>query len=180
MSQTDIDNPYEHFVRLFTKNEASIRAFVRSMMPRLDHADDIMQEVSVVAWRKFESFAGGDSDEFRHWICTIARFEVLKFRRGLARDRLVLDEDVLALLADEGIGELSYRVQQREALDDCLQKLSHKHRTLVLQAYSAGRSIKELAEIAGRSPDSMYQALARIRAKLLVCIEGSIQTGTST
>lgn len=164
-------NKYEQFVRQFTRHEASVRAFVRSMMARTEHVDEIMQEVSIVAWRKFEKGLSESGDEFLRWICMIARFEVLKFRRGLARDRLVLDEDIIALLADEGIGEVNLRTRQRQALESCLQKLSHAHRELVLRAYTAGQSIKLLSEEIGKSPDSVYQLLRRIRTKLLGCIE---------
>ncbi len=169
---------YERFVRLFTRHEAAVRAFVRAMMPRPDHCDEIMQEVSIVAWRKFDDLATAGGDEFCRWACTIARFEVLKHRRRLARDRLVLDEDVLKLLADEALDEIEVRSRQREALDGCLKKLKPAQRELVIQAYSPGPTISEIAAALGKTRDALYQALRRIRAQLLICIERSLERET--
>lgn len=175
MGQPKDLSDYERFVRLFTLHEAAVRAFVRSLMPHSDHSDEIMQEVSVVAWRKFERSLDDHDEEFVRWLCTIARFEVLRYRRKLARDRLVLDEDVLSLLADEGLEEVSLRAKQRLALDGCLRKLNHGHRELVLRAYAADQSIRELAAEIGKSPDAVYQLLRRIRVKLLDCIERAVR-----
>ena len=43
------------------------------------------------------------------WACVIARFESLAYRRKMARDRLVFREDVLELMADEGVEEIDSR-----------------------------------------------------------------------
>ena len=65
------DELHEAFLRLFTRCEPELRAFVRSCLPRLQDVDEVMQEVSLVAWRKF-----GDLDDrgrFAPWACLIAR-----------------------------------------------------------------------------------------------------------
>jgi len=45
------DELHEAFLRLFTRAEPELRAFVRSCLPRLQDVDEVMQEVSLVAWR---------------------------------------------------------------------------------------------------------------------------------
>ena len=52
------DDLHDAFLRLFTSHEPKLRAFVRSCLPRRQDADEVMQEVSLVAWRKF-----GDLDD---------------------------------------------------------------------------------------------------------------------
>ena len=90
---------HREFLRCFTANEAAIRAYVRRLVPLRSDADDVMQEVAVVLWEKFDEFrVGGD---FRAWALGVARFEVLAWLRDKARDRLVLAQDVAELLADE-------------------------------------------------------------------------------
>lgn len=72
------DHLHEAFLRLFTRCEPELRAFVRSCLPRPQDVDEVMQEVSLVAWRKF-----GDLDDrgrFAPWACLIARYEILKLR----------------------------------------------------------------------------------------------------
>jgi RNA polymerase sigma-70 factor (ECF subfamily) len=163
---------YEHFIRLFTHQEAGLRAFVRSLIPGREHADEIMQETSVVLWRKFASF--DPSTDFLAWACTIARFEVLNYRRRLARDRHVFHVELLEVLADEAASGMEGRRQELQALDRCIQRLAPRQRELVTACYASGMTIKEVAEKMGRSATSLYKALNRIRIDLLECIEASV------
>lgn len=73
----------------------------------------------------------------------IARYEVLMARRRVARERLVLDEDVIAKLAEEGAQEMPLRHRQLDALDRCVAKLPEERRKLALAAYGTGVSMKE-------------------------------------
>ena len=52
-----------------------------------------MQTVSIAAWTKFDRF--DPETDFARWAATIARFEVLNYRRSKARDRLVFDEGIV-------------------------------------------------------------------------------------
>ena len=164
----------EQFLRLFLKHEPQLRAFVRACLPRTADVDEVLQEVSLVAWRKFSSLE--NFDYFPRWLCLIARFEILKCRRKYARDRLVLDEATIELLADEWTEELPLREQQLQALDDCVAKLTPERRQLVLAAYAPNATINAVAKQKGRTDHSLYQLLARIRLELLRCVERSLAT----
>jgi RNA polymerase sigma-70 factor (ECF subfamily) len=162
-------DPHEDFLRLFMRHEPELRAFVRACLPRAGDVDEVMQEVSLVAWRKFSALE--EVAQFPRWACVIARYEILKFRRACARDRLVLDEDILEKLATEGAEELSVRHRQLNALEGCIAKLPSERRGLALAAYAPETSMKELAGQLGRTEGSLYQLLARIRQELLRCVE---------
>ncbi|TDU64536.1 RNA polymerase sigma-70 factor (ECF subfamily) [Prosthecobacter fusiformis] len=165
-------DPNEAFLRLWTHHEPELRAFVRSCVPRAQEVDEVMQEVSLVAWRKFASLE--DPALFPRWACLIARYEILMARRRNARDRLLLDDDIIERLAEEGAEEMSLRHHQLNALDDCIDKLPSERRELALAAYAVGTSMKALAARLGRSEGSLYQLLARIRLDLLRCVERSL------
>jgi RNA polymerase sigma-70 factor (ECF subfamily) len=162
-------DPHEDFLRLFMRHEAELRAFVRACLPRAGDVDEVMQEVSLVAWRKFSTLV--EAAQFPRWACVIARYEILKFRRAHARDRLVLDEDILEKLALEGAEEMPVRHRQLNALEGCIEKLPGERRRLALEAYAPETSMRELAAQAGRTEGSLYQLLARIRQELLRCVE---------
>jgi RNA polymerase sigma-70 factor (ECF subfamily) len=170
-TSTEPADPHEAFLRLWTRHEPELRAFVRSCCPRAQEVDEVMQEVSVVAWRKFPSL--DESKAFGPWACMIARYELLMARRRYARDRLVLSEDVVKLLADEGAEEISLRHRQLQALDACIGKLPTERRELALAAYSADTSIRDLAAQLGRTEGALYQLLARIRKQLFACMNRS-------
>lgn len=176
-TQTDIPDPHETFLRLWMQHEPELRAFVRSCCPKAQEVDDVMQEVSVAAMRKFSTL--DDHAAFGPWACLIARYELLSARRRFARDRLVLAEDVIGLLVDEGAQELSLRQQQLRELDQCIEKLPRERRELALAAYAKDTTIRELARQLKRTEGSLYQLLARIRMKLHRCMTRELAGGDS-
>ena len=165
-------DPNEGFLRLWTHHEPELRAFVRACVPQAAEVDEVMQEVSLVAWRKFSTLT--EPAQFPRWACLIARYEILMARRRHARDRLVLDEDIVAKLAEEGAEEMPLRHQQLAALDACIGKLPRERRDLALAAYAPETSMKALAAQLGRTEGSLYQLLARIRQELLRCVERTL------
>jgi RNA polymerase sigma-70 factor (ECF subfamily) len=78
---------------------------------------------------------------------------------------------VLERLAEEGIAEAQRLDAERKALNDCLQKLQATERDLIRRCYDPGATIKQVAEQTGRTPNSLYKLLNRIRESLLRCIE---------
>lgn len=163
---------HDRFLRCFTANEQAIRAYIRRLVPTRTDADDIMQEVSVVLWKKFEQFRG-DCD-FRAWAFGVARFATLAWRRDKARDRLVLDEDVVAKLASETAEIEPLLCRQREALEKCMESVKPNQRELLMRAYQSDTRIQDLANSSGRSIPGFYQWLHRVRKMLLDCIRRRI------
>jgi len=168
-SEQDLHRP---FLRQFTSNEAAIRAYVRRLVPSRADADDIMQEVSVVLWEKFATFR--EDGDFRAWAFGVARFEVLAWLRDKGRDRLVLSEKAVELLASEMPGDQTHFEKQREALDQCIGEVAPAQRDLLMQAYQPGSRIGTLAREHGRTEPGMYQWLYRLRKMLLDCIRKSL------
>lgn len=165
----------ESFVRLFSRYEGNVRAFVASLLPHWEGVDEVMQEASLVMWRKFDAEAMEDSPErFLSWAFLIARYEVLKYRRKKATDRLVFSQDLFELLAAEG-EEVARGQQERErALQGCLSKLEPAQRELVQAVYTDGIAIKDVAAQVGRTPTGLYKALARVRRNLHRCLQLSL------
>ncbi len=166
---------HQRFLRTFTVHESAIRAYVRRLVPLRADADDVMQEVAVVLWDKFAELA--DITGFRPWAFTVARYKVLSWLRDKGRDRLVLAEDVVEMLAEETVGEDSQLEKQRQALESCTDKLPSDQRSLLMRAYQAGASIQEIARSSGRTVAGFYQWLHRVRKILLDCVQQEIQKG---
>ncbi len=158
---------HNQFLRLFSANEAAIHGFVRSLLPTRDDAREVMQEVAVVLWRKFASYA--DDEDFRKWAFGVARYEVLAYARDKARDRHVFDNDLLQTLATEEAASTEMREAQREALERCLAKLRAPQRALVLNAYEPGVRIDRLAVARGQTAMALYKVLHRLRLALVDC-----------
>ncbi len=171
--KTGSDEADVRFLRLFVRHEQALRAYARVMVPTWEAVDDVIQEASVVMWRKLDQL---DSHEnFLPWAKVIVRFESLRSRRKFARDRLVFSEELLAMLADESADSTDdERVLEKAVLKRCLGKLSSANRELVLAPYAGDGRIKQLAEKSRRSANSLYKLLGRLRTKLQTCVENEI------
>lgn len=163
---------YELFVRRFTHFEPDLRRFIRSLLPTHTDADEVLQQTAMVIWKKFDQY---DPDtHFMKWACVIARFEALSYRRKMARDRLVFREDILDLMAEEGLEEEDSRKAEEAALESCLADLPDRQRQLVKLAYTPGIKTRDLAEEAGATPEAFYMRLNRIRRALAKCVNARI------
>lgn len=167
----------EQFVRLLVRHDRAIRAWLRALLPTLNDVDEVMQEVSVVAWRKFDQLDAPEN--FRRWVCVIARYEVLMYRRKKARDRFVLGTEVEQLIAEEGEAELGLRERQLSALESCVAKLPDSKRQLVMEVYSKGQPMHAVAEQLGKSDAAIYKSISRVRQSLLECVQRSLSEGAT-
>lgn len=166
---------HEKFVRLFSSFEGNVRAFVASQLPSWEGVDEVMQEASIVMWRKFDQYdTSGDDSGFLSWAFMIARYEVLKYRRKWATDRLVFDEEILAMLADEAELVNQNQDERIHALRECINKLHPLHQKLVKASYQDGVKIKQVAADLGKTETALYQALSKIRRSLHQCIENTL------
>lgn len=163
------EDSYELFLRLYTECEGRLRAFLWGMLPTWDGVDEVLQNASLIMWRKFDQF---DPDTmFVKWATVICRFEALKYRRTKARDRHIFNEDLLAMLGDESVEEDEELFRREKvALTHCMDEIKESHRILLMASYAKGAKIKGIAEEAGRTPTSVYKLLNRLREKLHECI----------
>ena len=165
--QTILD---EHdFLRLFVEHERELAGFARALLPDWDAVDEVLQESSLVMWRKIGQLQA--ADEFMPWAKVIVRFEALKQIRRTRRDRHVLSVELVAMLADEAVEDDSSALRgEQAALRNCLQQFSPEHRELLMAPYAGDGKVKQLADAAGKSPNSLYKLLGRLRVKLHDCV----------
>tara|TARA_B110000438_G_scaffold207388_1_gene199145 strand:- start:503 stop:1057 length:555 start_codon:yes stop_codon:yes gene_type:complete len=167
------DDRYEAFVRLLVEHEPRVRSFLRGLLPTWYEVEEVTQEASLVAWRKFDDFEEGTS--FGGWLLTIARFEALKYRRRVARSRLVFVDEVWDLLAEEASGEELQQIR-RQHLEICLEKLGAPKRGLLLHVHTHGVVMRKAAEESGKSEQAFYKVIQRLRSVVLDCVLKEITT----
>ena len=164
---------HDKFLQLYVETESSLRGFVRSLVPTLEDAKEVMQGTAAVLWRKFEQL---DSPEnFRPWAFGVARLEALSYRRDKARDRHVFSEELVLQLANEAENEAKLFDLEEKALEKCIRKLPEKTRVLLQEAYYTSNRIDQIAKRSGRTPMSLYKALHRIRIALADCIQKDLK-----
>ena len=165
-----MDDAYERFTGLLTRHHAALMGFILSLRPNWADAEDLLQQASVVMWRKFSEFEPGTS--FIAWGCQISRFLVLNHLRKNARDPHVFSEELLDVMSREAAEDVERLQTQRAALTRCMEKLDAPGRRLISRCYEAGLTVKEVADRLGSTPNSVYKSLNRLREALLACVRG--------
>lgn len=155
-----------------TSHQMDLQGFVRSLMPGNASVDDVVQQTNLAVWRKRGDFKPGTN--FRAWLFTIARLEVLAERkRSKRKSWLVIDDDLALKLAAtmDDLGKESSGGFLRQALLHCLARLKPQDRSVIEQFYFQGHGIRQIAEEEGRSEGAVRVGLHRVRLLLRRCIE---------
>ncbi|MCM2372665.1 sigma-70 family RNA polymerase sigma factor [Aporhodopirellula aestuarii] len=160
---------HDQFLRLFMEHEEMLRLFVRSLLFNMEESREVMQEVAIVLWRKFDGSL--DNASFRRWAFGVARMEALAFRRDRARDRHLFGDDVAELLGRTIQDESSGLECERNALETCVRKLRPDQQDLLQSAYQPGVNLKGLAQKLGWTSMTLYKKLHRIRLQLMDCTQ---------
>lgn len=171
-SSTD---PDEQFVLLMTRHQASLTAFVRSLVPDRGMAEEVLQASTVVLWQKRSDFAIGSN--FRAWAFRVARFQAMAHAKTQQRNRLLcFEEGVVEKLSESALPVLEQSDERIEALESCLEKLPDQDRELVEDCYFEELSMQQQAKRAGRSVGALRQVLYRIRTALRRCVEQALSS----
>lgn len=166
---------YERFTALLVATQPAIMGFIRTLLPRTEEAEDLLQKTCLVAWQKFDEF--DPATKFSAWACQIAYFEVKNYLRTSARDRHVFSDEVLRTLAHEAPRENERLAEERSALHACLKTLAPDESRLLQDCYGAGATVKQVADVLDRTSNSIYKQLNRIRRRLLACITARLREG---
>lgn len=166
----------QQFLRHFLAHEREVFRTVAAIIPNVEDARDVVQQVALLLWEKFADYDPGRP--FAPWACAfavnVARQWVTRHQRWQAvLQGGLLDE--LIRRREELRPELDLRFRY---LERCLGKLPDEQRALLAGYYQQSTAIDALAAQARRSVDAVYKALQRSRATLRACIERSMAAGS--
>lgn len=175
-SHSDSNPDYKpQFVSLLTANYYKLHGFILTMVPNKTDAEDVLQNTIMYLWEHFNDFSPGTS--FLAWAVTIAKFQVLTYRKKAARSKVQLSEVALDLIAVEN-QQLSSQTDVRyEALQICLKKLPEADMNFLKKRFMQGSSVKKIAEEIGISLQAVYGRLSKLKGILLDCIHRTLATG---
>jgi RNA polymerase sigma-70 factor (ECF subfamily) len=164
----------EQFMRLFLEAEREILRYVMAIVPNVSDARDVVQETAAALWKAVAKYDA--SRPFIPWACRFALNEARVYLRSESRRRVVLEADVTALLDARRIELAGHLDARREHLRDCLNRLPSDQRSMVRDYYFEDQAIDAMAAKLGRTAESVYKALQRIREALHQCIARKLQT----
>lgn len=164
----------EEFAALWAKSHSTIAAFVRSLTPNFDQAEEILQRVAVTLVRKFSDY--DRKRPFSAWAVGVAKNEVLYYRRQRATDKHMFDDELVSQVA------MSYQViaeddPAKEILAGCLEQVTGRARQALWLRYFNGFSSDKIAAEMELSSGAVRMLLCRTRSALRECIERQLAPG---
>ena len=163
---------------LMTRHQRQIFSYIYALVPDRHDAEDLLQETSLVICEKFNDFEEGT--DFVAWACQIAYWRVRYSRQKFARSKVIFDQEVVDAIAQTASTMTEELDDRHVALGNCLQKLHPRDRDLLLVRYEPGGGVEEAAKRSGRTLQTAYKALARLRKLLLDCVSTKLSTGGAT
>jgi RNA polymerase sigma factor (sigma-70 family) len=155
------------FDQLVIKYRERVYAVVYNMTSNREDASDLTQEAFIKAFQSINRFQGQSS--FFTWLYRIAVNSTLthlrkaKLRSFFSFEKISEDDkttELLAQLTDKKGADREYYVKElQEKLNEAMQKLSIKHRTVVTLFEIDGLSHEEIAEVVGCSVGTVRSRL---------------------
>lgn len=143
--------------------------FILKRLADREQTLEVLQRTNLVICRKADDFQHGSS--FTAWAFTIAKFQVMAWRKSEGARRLVFTDKVYDLLdrhAEDDVASVDDRIP---VLRQCLERLRDTDRELIQRRYRDGEQIEPIAQALAKSVDAIGMRLLRIRKQLAQCVQ---------
>uniref|UniRef100_A0A7C4LIK9 Sigma-70 family RNA polymerase sigma factor n=1 Tax=Schlesneria paludicola TaxID=360056 RepID=A0A7C4LIK9_9PLAN len=126
--------------------------------------EDVLQETYLAAHRSFDQFEYTEDGAFLKWLCRIVENRLRDWHDHFAaQKRQPVD---VPRSSPTGPATALGRVEDRERIEQALQRLEPDHRLVLLLRYFEGLSAEETAERMARSPGAVRKLAARALIEL--------------
>lgn len=145
--------------------------FILSLVRDRHRAEDLAQEVFLVAYRRRHDFRPGGP--VAGWLWGIARHVVMADWRRTQRRPSPLDQETLEALADAFVQAQTTHTHHADwlvGIDDCLARLDQKNRAVLASRYRDDKSIEEMSADMGVGISALKMRLLRLRQRLAECL----------
>lgn len=163
----------EQFAVLWTAAQPTISAFIRTLVPDFQQADEVLQRVAVTLVRKFNQY--DPSRAFAAWAVGVAKYEVLYYRRERATDRHLFGDDIVEHIASRYEVIAEDADPMREALAHCVDELKGRSKRVIELRYRRGMKSAAIASEMMLSAGAVRMLLCRARESLRHCIQRRVK-----
>ncbi|MBI5060584.1 RNA polymerase sigma factor [candidate division KSB1 bacterium] len=179
-----------HFIAQLDPIRPQLLAFCRHSLWKSALLEDVLQEILLTAFEKYDSFEQGT--DFRAWIFQIASFVVFNVNRKFTREKLLLVPEPIEELNIEA--ELRDATRQEDWLSDApdlslhfsddvsaaVKSLTLSERSVLLLRIVAGLSIADTASVLSMPQGSVMGFFSRAKRKVRVQLATRDREGGGT
>lgn len=174
MSERLTKTEKQQFSKLWAKAYPAVGIYVTSLVQDYHSAEDIIGRISEILIEKIDQY--NEECSFEAWAIGIARYEVLRYRRDQARDRLLFDDDLLEKIGDRCC-EVSCEMSSRQwGLQQCLKRLTSRASQALDLRYGENLCYQAIGHQMGMKSGAVRIMLHRTRETLRRCIDRYVAT----
>ena len=169
----DKDKRTLEFLKLFVRHQQEIYAYILTLVPHVHDADDLFQDGMVVMWQKFDQFQLGTN--FAAWGVQIMRFQILDYRRNMARNKqLLMENSLFEVLMDQLPTIQDDAAARIDALHKCITLLDDRAKRIIKMRYERNIPVEKIASYLKLSRRHVYHVLGQINNVLLRCMRRTL------
>jgi RNA polymerase sigma-70 factor, ECF subfamily len=146
-----------------TRYTDGVYRYIRGRVPQLEAVEDLVQETFLAAWESLANFRA--EAQLHHWLLGIARHKVEDYYRKRLRLAEVPGDDDPSIepAVLSKIEEQLDEALQQQRIQQTLASLPEPYGLALLWRYRDGRSMREMADLSGKTEKAMERLLARAR-----------------
>ena len=136
----------------------------RRLVARPDVMEDILQEILLAAWQALPTYRGDSS--LQSWILGIARHKIDDYYRKRIREDVISEEEEDSAPEPAMAPNLEQQLDsaaQQEKVQQILSSLPETYALALIWRYRDEKSVREMAEVSGKTEKAMERLLARAR-----------------
>jgi RNA polymerase sigma-70 factor, ECF subfamily len=165
------EDKYSRFLQLFMPAQLALRRFVMAHIPDFHQAEDVLQEISLTLWKKFDDY--DEKFQFEAWAFGIARNRIMASKRDYARKREVITDEISEKIAQKLAGLAHDESRYLKHVESCIDKMPETQRSVVRMKYFEESSIERIATAVGRTNMAVRGLLCRVRDALAECMRNA-------
>lgn len=156
-------------VKVLMQQRAELIGYAWLVVGDPDVAEDVLQDVAVLAIRKCEEI--NDAEHLIGWLYNAIRLRGLKVCRQQRKVKQFLSVEVLELL-EHTRSELPDRTEsdQMSALRECINRLGSTTRKIIELRYGQNLKPNQIAEKSGKKIQTIYKTITRAHGALRDCV----------
>jgi RNA polymerase sigma-70 factor (ECF subfamily) len=149
---------------LYSRHNVRLYRFIVRLIGNAATAEDLVNEVFLDVWRSAARFEGKSS--VPTWLLAMARYKALSLMRRRVDEPL--DERVASAVEDaaDDPESATAKIERSAIVRKCLTQLPTAQREVMDLVYYHDKSVDEVAEIVGISPNTVKTRMFYARGKL--------------
>lgn len=164
----------EMLLRKFYSNQDQLRGYIFSAVRDYHATEEILQSIAIVVAQKAAAF---DQDRPAiPWFMGIAKNKILQWHSLKGRESRNVSFETLDNCIPHMDSFSEDSVTQRQlALKNCIKRLPNKQKAILELRYMDNNNCSMIADKLGRSIQSIYSLLKRLKLELRKCVEFQLQ-----